>query len=39
MEDRKRARPLKFSKKYMLKMKAVYSGTRAGNRSIQNHFY
>ena len=39
MEERKRGRPKKFSKEYMLKMKAVYSGTRAGNRHIQNHFY
>lgn len=39
MEERKRGRPLKFSREYMLKMKAVYSGTRAGNRQIQNHYY
>ena len=39
MEERKRGRPKKFSKEHMLKMKAVYSGTRAGNRHIQNHFY
>ena len=39
MEERKRGRPLKFSREHMLKMKAVYSGTRAGNRHIQNHFY
>lgn len=39
MEERKRGRPIKFSKEYMVKMKAVYSGTRAGNRHIQNHFY
>lgn len=36
MEERKRGRPIKFSKEYMVKMKAVYSGTRAGNRHIQN---
>ncbi len=39
MEERKRGRPLKFSREHMLKMKAVYSGTRAGNRQIQNHYY
>ena len=39
MEEKKRGRPLKFSKEHMIKMKAVYSGTRAGNRHIQNHFY
>lgn len=39
MEERKKGRPIKFSKEYMVKMKAVYSGTRAGNRHIQNHFY
>lgn len=39
MEERKRGRPLKFSKEHMLKMKAIYSGTRAGNRHLQNHFY
>ena len=39
MERRKRGRPVKFSKEYMVKTKAVYSGTRAGNRHIQNHFY
>ena len=39
MEERKRGRPKKFSREHMLKMKAVYSGTRAGNRHIQNHFY
>lgn len=39
MEERKRGRPIKFSKEYMVKMKSVYSGTRAGNRHIQNHFY
>lgn len=39
MEERKRGRPKKFSKKHMLKMKAIYSGTRAGNRHLQNHFY
>lgn len=39
MEERKRGRPLKFSREHMLKMKAVYSGTRAGKRHLQNHFY
>ena len=39
MEERKKGRPKKFSKEHMLKMKAIYSGTRAGNRHIQNHFY
>lgn len=39
MEERKRGRPIKFSKEHMLKMKAIYSGTRAGNRHLQNHFY
>ena len=39
MEERKRGRPKKFSREHMLKMKAVYSGTRAGNRHLQNHFY
>ena len=39
MEDKKRGRPTKFNKELMLKMKAVYSGTRAGNRHLQNHYY
>ena len=39
MEERKRGRPVKFSREHMLKMKAIYSGTRAGNRHLQNHFY
>lgn len=39
MEDRKRGRPLKFSREHMLKIKAVYSGTKAGKRHLQNHIY
>ena len=39
MEESKRGRPVKFSKEYMVKMKAVDSGTKAGDRHIQNHFY
>lgn len=39
MEERKRGRPVKFSREHMLKMKAVYSGTRAGKRHLQNYFY
>jgi phage anti-repressor protein len=39
MEDKKKGRPLKFSKEYMKKMKAVYDGERANDRHIQNHIY
>ena len=39
MEDKKRGRPTKFNEELMTKIKALYSGTRAGNRHIQNHFY
>ena len=39
MEDKKRGRPVKFSEEYMSKMKALYSGSRAGNRHLQNHYY
>lgn len=39
MEDKKRGRPVKFNEEYMSKMKAVYSGSRAGNRHLQNHYY
>lgn len=39
MESKKRGRPNKFSKEIMLKMKSTYSGMRAGNRHLQNHFY
>lgn len=39
MEDKKRGRPTKFNEELMTKIKALYSGTRTGNRHIQNHFY
>ena len=37
--EEKRGRPKKFSDEYVSKIKAVFSGERAGNRHIQNHIY
>lgn len=39
MEDRKRGRPLKFSRRHMLELKKIWNGERADNRHLQNHWY
>ena len=38
-EKRKVGRPQKIDPKMMLKLKQVYSGTKANKRHLQNHYY
>jgi len=37
MEERKRGRPLKFSKEHLLQMKVIFGDTKSGKRLLQNH--
>ena len=39
MEERKRGRPVKFSKEHLLQMKAMFGDTKSGKRLLQNHIY
>lgn len=39
MEEGKRGRPLKFSRRHMLELKKIWNGERADNRHLQNHWY